>query len=61
MEMQRFAEPVDTFALEDWQGAEIYEGETYLEMHNGDIVLDDMETIVEWAREHATAKVAERG
>lgn len=61
MEMARFAEPIDTFALEDWQGAEIYEGETYLEMHNGDIVLDDMETIVEWAREHATAKVAERG
>lgn len=21
MEMQRFAEPIDTFALEDWQGA----------------------------------------
>ena len=61
MEMARFAEPIDTFVLEDWQGAEIHEGETYLEMHNGDIVLDDMETIVEWAREHATAKVAERG
>ena len=45
----------------DYCGGEIYEGETYLEMHNGDIVLDDMETIVEWAREHATAKVAERG
>ena len=61
MEMARFAEPVDKFVMADWQGAEIYEGETYLEMHNGDIVLDDMETIVEWAREHATAKVAERG
>ena len=37
------------------------EGETYLEMHNGDIVLDDMETIVEWAREHAVLMTAERG
>ena len=35
---------------------------TVLEMaENGDNVLDDMETIVERAREHATAKVAERG
>ena len=61
MEMARFSEPVDTFALEDWQGAEIYEGETYLEMHNGDIVLNEIENIIEWANEHATAKVAERG
>ena len=61
MEMARFAEPIDKFVMADWQGGEIYEGETYLEMHNGDSVLDDMETIVEWAREHATAKVAERG
>ena len=61
MEMARFAEPIDKFVMSDWQGAEIYEGETYLEMRNGDIVLDDMETIVEWAREHATAKIAERG
>ena len=52
MEMARFAEPIDKFVMADWQGAEIY---------NGDIVLDDMETIVEWANEHATAKVAERG
>ena len=37
------------------------EGETYLEMHNGDIVLDDMETSVEGAREYSTAKGAERG
>ena len=61
MEMQRFAEPIDKFVMEDWQGAEIYDGETYLEMHNGDIVLNEIDNIVEWANEHATAKIAERG
>ena len=30
MEMARFAEPIDKFVMADWQGAEIYEGETYL-------------------------------
>ena len=61
MEMARFAEPIDKFVMADWQDAEIYEGETYLEMHNGDIVSNEIENIVEWANEHATAKVAERG
>ena len=61
MEMARFAEPIDKFVMADWQGAEIYEGETYLEMHNGDIVLNKIENIIELANEHATAKVAERG
>ena len=61
MEMARFAEPIDKFVMEDWQGAEIYEGETYLEMHNGDIVLNEIENIVEWANEHAVLKIAERG
>ena len=61
MEMQRFAEPVDKFVMEDWQGGEIYEGESYLEMYNGDIVLNEIENIVEWANEHAVIKIAERG
>ena len=61
MEMQRFAEPVDKFALEDWQGAEIYEGEAYLEMHNGDFVLNEIENIVELANEHSVLRTAERG
>ena len=61
MEMQRFAEPIDKFVMADWQGAEIYEGETYLEMHNGYIVLNEIENIVEWANEHAVLKIAERG
>ena len=61
MEMARFEEPIDKFVMADWQGAEIYDGEMYLEMHNGDVVLNEIENIVEWANEHATAKVAERG
>ena len=61
MEMARFAEPIDKFVMADWQGAEIYEGETYLEMHNGDIVLNEIENIVEWANEHAVIKITERG
>lgn len=61
MEMQRFAEPVDKFVMADWQGAEVYEGEGYLKMHNGDIVLNEIENIVEWANEHAVLMIAERG
>ena len=62
-EFPRFQEPeTDYFELEQWNGAEIYRGEEYLHMqHNGDIVLDDMETIVEWAKEHAVLMTAERG
>ena len=29
--------------------------------HNGDIVLNEIENIVEWANEHAVIKIAERG
>ena len=58
MEMARFAEPIDKFVMADWQGAEIYEGETYLEMHNGDIVLDEFETMQEWIEAHSTLKKA---
>ena len=58
MEMQRFAEPVDTFALEAWNDGEIYEGEEYLVMHNGDLVLDEYETIIEWVRAHSEKRKA---
>ncbi len=58
MEMQRFAEPIDTFALEAWNSGEIYENEEYLIMENGDLVLDEYETIVEWVRAHSTKKKA---
>ena len=58
MEMSRFAEPVDTFALEDWKGAEIFENEEYLVMHNGDLVLDEYETIIEWVRAHSEKRKA---
>ena len=58
MEMQRFAEPVDNFVMEDWQGGEIYENEEYRIMDNGDIVLDEYETIIEWVRAHSTKKKA---
>ena len=35
---------------------------TVLEMaENGDIVLNEIENIVEWANEHAVLKIAERG
>ena len=59
MEMQRFAEPIDTFALQDWQGGEIYEGESYLEMPNGDIVINDIGSMVEWVNDHSIFKTAE--
>ena len=58
MEMARFAEPVDCFAIEAWQGGEIYENEEYLVMENGDKVLDEYETIIEWVRAHSTKKKA---
>ena len=29
--------------------------------YNGDIVLNEIENIVEWANEHAVLKIAERG
>lgn len=61
MEMARFAEPIDNFVMEDWQGAEIYENESYLEMPNGDFVLNEIENIVEWANDHSILRIAERG
>ena len=58
MEMARFTEPVDCFALEAWNSGEIYENEEYLVMENGDLVLDEYETIIEWVRAHSTLKKA---
>ena len=58
MEMARFEEPVDVFALESWNGCDIYENEEYLVMQNGDKVLDEYETIIEWVRAHSTKKIA---
>ena len=51
--MNRFTEPAtDFFEIEDWQGGEIYRNEPYLVMENGDLVLDEHETLTEWAREN---------
>ena len=57
--MDRFAEPTtDFFEIEDWQGGEIYRGEEYLVMENGDKVLDEYETIIEWVRAHSEKRIA---
>ena len=61
MEMARFTEPVDVFALESWNGCEIYENEEYRIMHNGDIVLNEFETMQEWIEAHSELRIAERG
>lgn len=58
MEMARFEEPVDVFALESWNGCEIYENEEYRIMGNGDIVLDEFETMQEWIEAHSEKKRA---
>ena len=58
MEMERFAEPVDVFALESWNGGEVYENEEYRIMDNGDIVLDEFETMQEWIEAHSEKKRA---
>lgn len=48
-EFQRFDEPeTDYFELEQWNGGEIYRGEEYLEFSNGDLVLLEKETIIEY-------------
>ena len=58
MEMARFSEPVDVFALESWNGCDIYENEEYRIMDNGDIVLDEFETIQEWIEAHSEKRRA---
>ena len=58
MEMARFTEPVDVFALESWNGCEIYENEEYRIMDNGDIVLDEFETMQEWIEAHSEKRRA---
>ena len=45
----RFQEPeTDYFELEAWNGGEIYRGEEYLEFENGDLVLLEKDTIMEY-------------
>jgi len=56
--MNRFQEPIETFAIEAWNEGEIYENEDYLVMENGDIVLDEHETIFEWVRAHSEKRKA---
>lgn len=53
-EFQRFEEPeTDYFELEQWNGGEIYRGEEYLHMqHNGDFVLLEKDTIMEYLSDH---------
>ena len=58
MEMARFTEPVDVFALESWNGCDIYENEEYRIMDNGDIVLDEFETMQEWIEAHSEKRRA---
>ena len=58
MEMQRFAEPVDVFALESRNGCDIYENEEYRITDNGDIVLDEFETMQEWIEAHSEKRRA---
>ena len=57
--MNRFTEPAtDFFQLEASNGGEIYRGEAYLVMNNGDLVLDEYETIIERVRENSVRKIA---
>lgn len=53
-EMPRFQEPTDIFYTEDWQGAEIYEGEEYLEIQNRkcDKVLLEKDNVMEYLSNH---------
>ncbi|WP_373781204.1 YqaI family protein [Jeotgalibaca porci] len=43
-----FEPPTDYFELEGFNGGEIYRGEEYLEFPNGDLVLLEKETIIEY-------------
>lgn len=52
-EFQRFEEPeTDYFELEAWNQGEIYRGEKYLEFDNGDLVLMEEDTIMEYLLDH---------
>ena len=49
----RFQEPeTDYFELEAWNQGEIYRGEPYLEFDNGDLVLLEEDTIMEYLSDH---------
>lgn len=44
--------PEERFSMTDWQNNPIYVGEDYIELDNGDVVLDTKETIIEYLSEN---------
>lgn len=44
--------PEERFSMTDWQNNPIYVGEDYIELDNGDVVLDTKETIIEYMTEN---------
>lgn len=55
----RLIEPsVDSFTLESWNETEIYRNEQYFQMENGDLVLDEIETIRDYMLSNGTLKTA---
>lgn len=55
----RLIEPsVDSFTLESWNETEIYRNEQYFQMENGDLVLDEIETIRDYMLANGTLKTA---
>lgn len=57
----RLIEPsVDSFTLESWNETEIYRNEQYFQMDNGDLVLDEIETIRDYMLSNGTLKTAGR-
>lgn len=58
MDKQTIEQPFDSFVLESWNEGEIYRNEQYFELENGDLVLDEIETLREWFISHGTLKTA---
>lgn len=50
--------PTDFFVLEAWDETEIYRNEQYFQMENGDLVLDEIETIRDYMLSKGTLKTA---
>ena len=50
--------PIDYFTLESWNETEIYQNEQYFQMDNGDLVLDEIETIRDYMLSNGTLKTA---
>ena len=48
----------DEQTLEAWDETEIYHNEQYFQMDNGDLVLDEIETIREYMESNGTLKIA---